>query len=189
MKTHRISTTISQKHWGLLKKNAEKFETQQKALEIALECLESNSKQYPELTPDQKFWLACESIGSICCVQKGALKILMETVNLERFEEYVIRNKPIECVVQFILHKPLHECSMKEIVDGLTIVFRTSHLFDTVDYRDNGDYYLLTVTHSLGFNNSKLNSITFESLFNTCGANVESNISENTIFMKVFKDK
>jgi hypothetical protein len=100
MKKHRIATTISEKHWELLQKYSEKLETQQKALELALESLENNSKQFPELTPEQKFWLACESISSVCCVQKGALKMLMETVDNERFKEYVTKNKPIECVVQ-----------------------------------------------------------------------------------------
>lgn len=189
LKRHRIATTISEKHWELLKKHAEKFETQQKALELALEYLENSSKQCPELTPEQKFWLACESISSVCCVQKGALKILMENVNHERFKEYVTKNKPIECVVQFFLQKPLNECSLKEVVDGLTIIFGTSHMFDTVDYNENGDYYLLALTHSLGLNSSKLNLTTFESLFKTYGVNVESKISVNTIFMKVFKDK
>lgn len=154
-----------------------------------MECLENNSKQCPELTLEQKFWLGCESIGSVCCVQKGALKILMETANFERFKEYVTKNKPIECVVEFFLQKSLKECSLKEVVDGLTVVFRTSHLFDTVDCKDNGDYYLLALTHSLGLNNSKLNLTTFKSLFESYGVDTESRISENTIFMKVFKDK
>jgi len=189
LKKHRVATTISEKHWKLLEKHAEKFEAQQKALEIALECLENSSKQCPELTFEQKYWLGCESIDSMCCVQKDALKILMETVNFERFKEYVIQNKPIECVVEFFYQKSLKECSLKEVVEGLTIVFRISHLFDTVDYTDNGDHYLLALTHSLGLNNSKLNVTTFESVFITCGVNFESIISEKTIFMKVFKDK
>ena len=189
MKKHRIATTISEKHWELLKKNAEKFETQQKALELALECLENHSKQFPELTLEQKLWLVSESVNTICCVQKGALKILMETVNIERFKEYVTKNKPIECVVEFFHKKSLKECSLKEVIDGLTINMKISHLFDTIDYKDNGDYYLLALTHSLGLNNSKLNIITFESLFKTCGIKVESKISENTIFMKIYKDK
>jgi hypothetical protein len=101
LKRHRIATTISEKHWELLKKHAEKFETQQKALELALECLENNSKQFPELTLEQKIWLLCESADSMCCVQKDALKILMETANIKRFKEYVIQNKPIECMVSY----------------------------------------------------------------------------------------
>lgn len=143
MKRHCIATTISERHWELLKKHAEKFETQQKALELALEYLENNSKQCPELNTEQKYWLACESISSVCCVQKGTLKILMETVNHERFKEYVTKNKPIECVVQFFLQKPLNECSLKEVVDGLTIIFRTSHMFDTGYSRLQGQWQLL----------------------------------------------
>jgi hypothetical protein len=189
LKKHRIATTISEKHWEILKKHAEKFETQQKALELALEYLENNSIQFPELTFEQKFWLVFESIDSVCCIQKGALKILMETVDLKRFREYVTKNKPIECVLEYLLHKSLKECSLKEIVDGLTTIFRASHLFGTVEYNDNDDYYMLLLTHNLSLNNSKLNLITFESVFNTYGVNVESIISENTIFMKVFKDK
>jgi hypothetical protein len=189
LKRHRIATTISEKHWELLKKHAEKFETQQKALELALECLESNSKQFPELTAEQKFWLTCESISSVCCVQKGALKILMETVNIERFNGYVTKNRPIECLIEFFLQKSLKECSLKEIIDGLALLFRTSHLFETINCKDNGDYYVLALTHSMGLNNSRLNLATFESLFETYGTYVQSIISENTIFMKIFKDK
>jgi len=104
-------------------------------------------------------------------------------------KEYVIKNKPMKCAVELFHQRSLQECSLKEVVDGLTIVFRTSHMFDTVNYNDNGDYYLLALTHSLGLNSSKLNLTTFESLFETYGVNVESKISENTIFIKVFKDK
>ncbi|MGB9928512.1 MAG: hypothetical protein ACPK85_08920 [Methanosarcina sp.] len=186
---HRVATTISDKHWELLKKHAEKFETQQKVLELALECLENKSKQFPELTAEQKFWLGCESISSVCCVQKGALKILMETVNLERFKEYVAKNRPIECVIEFFLQKSLKECSLKEIVDSLALLFRTSHMFETINYMENEDHYALALTHSMGLNNSKMNLITFESVFKTYGTYVESITSENTIFMKVFKNK
>ncbi|MGD9776125.1 hypothetical protein [Methanosarcina mazei] len=189
LKRHRIATTISDKHWKLLKIHAEKFETQRKALEIALECLENNTEQYSELTVKQKYWLMCESIGSVCCVQKEALKILMETVNHERFKEYVTKNKPIEYEIQILLQKPLNECSLEEVVNGLMIVFRTSHMFDTIDCKDNGDYYLLILTHSLGLNNSKLNLMTCKSLFITYGADIESKTSGNIIFIKVFKDK
>jgi len=104
-------------------------------------------------------------------------------------KEYVIKNKPMKCAVELFHQRSLQECSLKEVVDGLTIVFRTSHMFDTVDYKDNGDYYLLILSHSLGLNNSKIGLTTFESVFKTYGVNIKSRISEKTIFMKVFKDK
>ncbi len=45
MEKHRINTTISAKHWEILKKHAAKNESQQKTLELALESLEDKSKQ------------------------------------------------------------------------------------------------------------------------------------------------
>jgi len=71
LKNHRISTTISQKHWELLKKQSEKFETQQKTIEFALESLENSSKQSPALTLEenigcalngQNHWLSLKSL-------------------------------------------------------------------------------------------------------------------------------
>lgn len=191
MKTHRISTTISQKHWELLKKHVVKFETQQKVLEFALENLEnleSNSKQCMELTAEQKIWRVCESLNTACCIQKDGLKILIETVDLERIKEYVFKNKPIEYLVEFYFKKSLKECSLKEVIVGLIYGARASHFFDTVDYGDGGDHYMLALTHSLGLNGSKLNLITFESMFETYGVNFESSISEKTIFMKIYKN-
>jgi hypothetical protein len=55
---HRISTTISQRHWALLQKHAEKYETQQKALELALESLENSAKQSPVLSQEEKLWMS-----------------------------------------------------------------------------------------------------------------------------------
>jgi len=40
-----------------LKKQSEKFLTQQKVLEAALECLENSSKHDPELCPEDQYWL------------------------------------------------------------------------------------------------------------------------------------
>jgi hypothetical protein len=100
----------------------------------------------------------------------------------------VIQHKPIEYLVEFYYQRPLKECSLNEAIDGLTIGARASHFFETVDYRDDGDYYMLALTHSLGLNGSKTNLITFESLFKTYGVKVESTISEKTIFMKIFKN-
>lgn len=189
MKRHRIATTISKRHWELLKKHAEKFETQQKALEVALECLENNSKQCPELTPEQKFWLACESISSICCIQKDFFKMLMETVDIELHKEYVTRHKPLEYAIEYDLQKPLRECNLNEVINALVVSARMAHWFDTVDYIDGGGHYTLKITHSLGFNNSKIAQVVNESVFKTYGVKTESIISEKTIFMKIFKDK
>ncbi len=189
MKKHRIATTISWWHWELLKKHAGKFETQQKALELALECLENNSKQRLALTEEEKFWMCMVSVKTTCLVQKDFLKMLMETADIELHKEYTTRHKPIEYATEYCLNKPLKECSLNEVINGLVVSIRMSHWFDTVDYMDDGGHYTLRITHSLGINNSKITRIGIESIFKTYGVKAESLISEKTIFTKIFKDK
>lgn len=187
MKTRRISTTISQKHWKLLKKHAEILETQKRVLETALECLENSSKQKQALTVEEKLWMRIVSEKAACLVQKDALKMLIETTDLELQKEHVIKEKPMEYTIEYYLQKPLNECSLKEVLDGLVINARVSNWLDTVDYTDEGDYYILKMTHSLGFNTSKLIKMLDESVFKTCGIKAKSTVSEKTIFIKIFK--
>jgi hypothetical protein len=187
LKKHRIATTVSEKHWEILKKHAEKFETQQKALELALECLESSSKQRLALTEEEKFWMCVASNKAVCTVHKDFLKMLMETADIELHKEYVTRNKPIEYIIEYHLQKPLKECSLNEVINAIVFATKMSHWFDTVDYMDDGGHYTLIITHSLGFNNSKIIQVLHESVFKTYGVETKSEISEKTIFMKILK--
>lgn len=188
LKTHRISTTISQKHWELLQKNTKEFGTQQKVLEFALESLENSSKQIPELSREERVWLAQKSMKTICSVLKDTLKVLLETANIEMFNEYLNKYKPLEYAMEYYFQKPLKEISLKDLLDGVIIMGNMSNWFDTIDYTDDGNHYTLLITHSLGLNNSKLNRMGLESLFETYGVKAESKISEKTIFMKIYKN-
>lgn len=187
MKKHRISTTISQKHWGLLKKHVEKYETQQKALERALECLESSSRQSPALTREEKLWVHISRTKSACIIQKDYLRMLMKITDIELQKEYVAQYKPVEYTTEYYFQKPLKECSLKEVIDGIVINARISNWYDTVDYTDDDGHYTLKITHSLGLNTSKLVNIAIESVFETYGAKTENTISEKTVFIKIFK--
>jgi hypothetical protein len=171
----------------LLKKHTEEFGTQQKVLELALESLENSSKQNPELTREERVWLTQRSMKTICSILKDTLKVLLETANIELFEEYLNKSKPLEYTIEYYFQKPLKEISLKELLDGLVIMADMSNWFDTVDYTDDGNYYTLLITHSLGINNSILNRMGIERLFETYGAKIEITISEKTIFMKIFK--
>jgi len=137
---HRISTTISQKHWELLKKYSEKYQTQQKALELSLESLdglenlETCSKQSLESEWEKRSWMFIKSSRSMCFVQKAGLKLLIETADIERIKEFVIKNKPLEYNLEFFYQKPLKECSLKEIMDGLVAITREGNWNETVDY-------------------------------------------------------
>lgn len=188
LKTHRISTTISQKHWELLKKHTEEFGTQQKVLELALESLENISKQSPELSREEKVWLTQKSMKTICVIQKDNLKVLLETANVEMFSDYWNKYNPLEYAMEYYFQKPLKGISLKDLLDGVVIMGNMSNWFDTIDYTDDGNHYTILITHSLGLNNSKINKMGIERLFKTYGVRVESTISEKTIFMKIYKN-
>ena len=189
MKKYHVHTTLSSKHHALLKKYTEKNETQQKALELALETLDNSPNHGPTLSPKEKLWIGLSHAESNCLIQKDCLKMLMETVDIALFRKYIAEQKPIQYAIEYYNQKPFRESSLKEIIDGMVITAMMTHWFDTVDYTENDNHYLIKMTHSLGLNNSKMMEISNESVFTTYGVKTESNISEKTIFLKIFKNK
>ena len=62
------------------------------------------------------------------------------------------------------------------------------HWFDTADYVDNINYYMLNISHNLGINMSKILIILIENMFKSYGAKFKSQFSQRSIFFKIFKD-
>ncbi len=174
MKTHRISTTISQKHWELLKKQAEKYETQQKTLEFALECLENSSKKGPALSLEEKYWMRLKKAKSLVIIEKTTFKLLIETADIELLSELFIRNKTIEYTIELYFQKSLEECSLKEVIDGLIVNLKITSWIDTIDYTDCEGHYKLIITHDFGVNFSKIATIWIENMFTAYGIKTES---------------
>jgi len=187
MKKYRINTTISLKHYELLKKYAEKLGTQQSVLELALESLNGKLDQNCESSLEEELRIRVEKSNAVCIVYKDLFKILMQTADIEQIRELINRQKPIEFAIEYYFQKPLKECNLEEIVEGIVISAKMTIWFDTVDYIDNNDHYMLNMTHSLGLNTSKILKIAHESVFKTYGANFKTTISEKTVFMKIFK--
>lgn len=84
MSKHRVCTTISAKHWELLKKYTAKFETQQKALEAALENLESSSKQNPAISQEDRFWLQMRELKVLIHIHKDVFLEMVKTADYEK---------------------------------------------------------------------------------------------------------
>ncbi len=188
MSKYRVSTTISAKHWELLKKHTAKFATQQKVLEAALESLENHSKQNNALTPEKEIWMRLGTEAkSACSIQRDFLKLLIENANFDWLPAYLASQKPMEYVLESYYQRSLKKCSLREIMDGIILNFRASNWFDTVDYVENDDHYSFAISHSLTLKSSELMLPSLESLFKTYGVRTESEISERGIFMKIYK--
>lgn len=176
------------RHATLLKKYIANYETQQKVIEAALDSLDNNQRPMPALSHDEELWLMIGRARAACAIQKEGYRIMLETVDIERFREYVSRQKPVEFVIEYYCHKPLGECSLVEIMDALVINCRVSNLVDTIDFTDDGDHYTLKMTHDLGINNSIMLTIVHESLFTSYGVKSTCSASERSLFIKVFKN-
>jgi hypothetical protein len=185
---NRVSTTVSSKHWALLNKHAEEHGSKKKALEHALDGLENGPKPNSKLSPEGEMWMRIGELQIACLIQKECLKLLIETVDLRRFTAYANSHKPLEYEMELFYQKPLKECSLKEILDGIVLNAKTGHWYDTVNCTDDGDHYTLKLTHELGINNSKINELMIEGVFKTWGAKTESTISERSIFIKILKN-
>ena len=190
LKKYRINTTVSQKHWGILKKQAaEKYKTQQKTLEAALESLEADSKQSTKLSPEEELWMRVgrELKGELVLFQKNSCKLFFDTIDRGRFEKYIADEKPIEFVFEYYYRKPVQECTMQEIVEGVVINTKMSSTPETLNYSDDGDHYTVNFSHALGINFSWLEVKMYESLFKTCGIRAESQYSERKVWFKIYK--
>ncbi len=181
MEKYRLCTTISMRHWEILKKHMETYETQQKVLEHALETLDNGSRPR-EKTPPRSV-----EDGSMAPVQKYAMAMLIECIDLEKIAEYMARVKPPVYGLEYYYHKPINECSQKEVIDGMVIVSRLTGLYDTVDCEDNGDNYTFKITHSMGLNGSKVAKMANDILLDTYGLSSEAVISEKGVVQTVYK--
>lgn len=187
MHKRRLNTTISQKHWEILNKNVQKCGTQSKVLEAALEALETGEAR---LSREDLLWtrMGRELKSLIAILHKDLFLELIRTADFERFMEIVTKLKLSEYQVAWYYQKPLKECSLKEVVDGIILTSKVGNWLDSINCTDEGEYYSLKVTHSGGSENySRIFKIFFENLFRAYGARTESEISDYSLFMKVFK--
>jgi hypothetical protein len=187
LKKHRVSTTISQKHWDLLQKYSEKYETHQRAIEVALESLEYSSNKSQELTPEENLWLRLKRENVVCVFEKNAFKLLIENANIEPLQEIFNKQKLMESSLEYLFQRPLKELSLIEVIEGLVTIGRLVNWLDTVDYKDDGNNYRLVVTHSFGPNVSKIILTAFGSVFKNYGVKADITVSPMTIFMKISK--
>jgi len=189
MKKYHIHTTISEKHMALLNRLTEKYETQQKALEKALESLESNPQADAPQSVEDRIWAQSSKDFRkvIVIMHKDSYKNLLDYADIDRFIDYMRKDVPMKSFIEHVSGKPLKELTLKELLDAVTLKVKIQNTADMINYTDNGDHFTLVITHSLGLNHSKVLKTGKESLFNSYGARTESKITEKSVFVKIYK--
>lgn len=190
MKKYRINTTISQDHHAILKKHVEDFGTQQRVLEHALDTLEKKLLPDVVLTPEDKVWLRIgQEIKDLqMFLQKDFIRLLFETADIEKISEYFDKERPTEFSLEWYYSKPLQECTLQEIIDALILKIRIQGGIDTVNCKEEENWYNINMTHNMGINCSRIMVIMHENLFKNYGVKCDSIFSERSVFHRVFKN-
>ncbi len=90
-------------------------------------------------------------------------------------------------MISWYYQKPLKKCSLEEVLDGIVFFLEAARIADTVSYVDGGNCYTLKMIHGLDIRTSQMFIIFIGSLFEAYGLKTESEISEKSLFMKIFK--
>ncbi|HEY9245449.1 MAG TPA: hypothetical protein VIO11_01240 [Candidatus Methanoperedens sp.] len=191
MNKHRINTTISAKHREILKRHTEKYGSQQKVLEAALESLENGSNQYP-LSPEEDYLLELHrKFGfNICVLSKTMVKESLKFGGFDRMIKKADEINLLETQIVIFCKKPLRECSLREIMEAIFHSLKLGNIYDIVEYEDHDNFYLLRITHYLNFGGDTQKSLklAYDKFFDKCGVKTESELSENNLFMKIYKN-
>jgi hypothetical protein len=186
---NHLHTTLSDKHFELLKKHKEKFGTQQKVLEFALESLENNSKRNLAQLKDEQVWvLTGRGTESASVIHIEAFKVLLEGADVKHIIKIMKNQKMAEHMIAWYYRKPLKKCSLKEVMDGLIFFLKASKIADTVNYAECDNYYILKMIHGLHIGTSRMFSMWIATMFESYGLKTESEISEKSLFMKIYKN-
>lgn len=190
MKKYHLHTTLLSKHWELLNKFTEKFGTHQKVLELALESMgkQFEHKANPALSQEDeiRMHIMGEMEGN-CLIPRDGLKMLIELIDLEKFQEMPDNDKYAVQITEYNYQKPFKKLSLKEAVDGMIFAAKLGNWFDAANYTDDGQYYTMKITHSLGISGSIFTRAVVGRFFERYGAKTESEISEKNIFIKIYK--
>ena len=185
---NHLHTTLSDKHFELLKKHKEKFGTQQKVLEFALESLENNSKKNLAQHKDEQVWvLSGRGTESASILHIDAFKVLLEGADVKRIIKIMKNQKMAEHMIAWYYQKPLKKCSLKEVMDGLIFFLKTSKIADMVNYVECDNYCILKMIHDLHIGTSRMFSMWIATMFESYGLKTESEISEKSLFMKIHR--
>ena len=129
-----------------------------------------------------------KDLKPISLIHRDYLEELFHTADVEQLEKITAALKPAEHMVVWYYQKSLKNCTLQEVIDGIILTIKVGNLCDTANYSDEGNSYILKVTHSLTIKGSRMFKIYFEDALTAYGAEVESEITSTGIFMKIFKN-
>ena len=185
MKDQRINTTLSEKHYSILKKHVKKYGTQRSVLEHALE---KSSKNHYILSKEEEIWMQMFQIKDLHMIYaKDYTKLLFNTAQMDKIQEYLKKDVPVKFFVEWLYDKPFQEFKLSELIKGIILNIEMYGLAENIDLEDSDDSYIVNIFHELGINGSKIILYMNEGVLKDFGVNFESEYSIKNVFFKIYK--
>lgn len=121
----RLNTTISSKHYEILKKYENKYKSQRRVIEAALELLEKQST--PELNSRDELWGRMRKELDVACFSRRATELVIAGKN-----EEAIRNNHLPFYLEWYYQKPLNQLNLDQITCALKDILEASNIFKNI---------------------------------------------------------
>jgi len=175
MKKHRISTTISERHWGMLERNLEEYGSQQKVLEAALDALEGEGA-LSRLDPIQRQRVEVLDFPSLAMFPRRTIKHALEGRWNRIAEERIY-----ELGLLVTAGRLADDMAFPELVKSFCGLLKTLNLFEDVHREDRGSTCTLKLLHSEGKTYSERFAYLNEEFFKERGIDYQTAIADNYI--------
>lgn len=185
MKNQRINTTLSEKHYAILKKHTKMYGTQRSVLEHALE---KSLKTCHDLSQEEEIWMQMYQIKDLYMIHaKDHLKLLFNTAKIDKIQEYIKKDSPVKFIIEWYYNKPFQDFRLSELIGGIIFNIKVFGFAENINLKDSDDHYTMNIFHELGLNGSKIILYMNENVLEEYGAKFESECSIKNVFFKIYK--
>ncbi len=175
MKKRRISTTISKKHWAILKEKLEKYGSQQKVLEAALDVLDGEGT-ISKLNPIQRQRMEVLDFPSLAMFPRRTIKH-----TLEGHWNRIAEEKVYELGLLVTTGRHVDDMGFLELLESFCDLLRTLNFFEDVQIEDKGGTCTIKLLHSEGKVYSDHFAYLNEEFFKEQGMECKTVIADNYI--------
>ncbi|MEM2924554.1 MAG: hypothetical protein QXJ68_02550 [Methanocellales archaeon] len=123
----RLNTTISKMHYQILEKYKERYGSQKKTIEAALELLEKQNN--PGLSSEDELWLKLRKECDIAAFSRVTARDIIAGK-----PEEAIKNNYLPFYLEWLYKKPIAQLSLEEVLSGLKKLLETINICKCLNF-------------------------------------------------------
>ena len=175
MRKHRLSTTISRKHFDILDRNVEQYGSQQKVLEAALELLEDGGKFY-KLNEVQRKRVDLLDVPGAIILNRRSVKH-----TIEGKWDKIAGERMYEFGILVLSGKSVDNMDFQGLINIFHKLLRVLNLFEKITLESKGGVYNMKILHNEGKTYSEHFAYLNEEFFKEMGIDCKTTTADSYI--------